>query len=235
MSYPQYYTVNNIPININKITLLKYDENDIIPTNITHINFDTKYCKIFNNLPISLIKILFYSNDNLRQEISNLNNLPMSLRYMYNFYYFNKSTNNLPSNIKNLIYGYDFNKKINNLPCSIKTLSVDSHFKAKINKFPINLETLIFNKENYNRFRRVCRIQYYDHNLDNLPLSLKKLKILIEYRGTFDFLPEGLKILQLCYYENQINDLPSSIKKIVLNNYSKFNINKMYQHKIQYY
>lgn len=130
----------------------------------------------------------------------------------------------IPDNIKHLyLSDYNFDNSVDKLLQSLHSLIFyqSSKFNQSVNKLPQSLHTLEFG-------------DYFNQPIDKLPRSLKKLTLRSQFNQNLDFLPESLEILDISYnnYIEKINDLPSSIKKIMIIEYQRNKINKIYHHKL---
>lgn len=227
--------INNLPNSIEKIEFYRYSIINISkhPHNLKYILFSDYMTDIkINILPYNMFKIQFEEFYDKKY-----NNLPLNLSKIINHRYFNQQINNLPLKINTIHLMEYFNKSINNLPNMIKYLIINTYYyNKKINKLPTKLYHL----------EKSCMINYNLYNtqlqslswwstieINNLPITLKKLKIFDYYTKSLDFLNEGLKTLILKNYKFQVNDLPSSIKKIYTIKKHKNLINKIYHNKIK--
>lgn len=164
---------------------------------ITHLLFTdkSKYNGSMEVLPKTLEYLEFASYFN-----GSLDNLPGCLKYLTFSYYsrFNGSLDNLPRSLEYLKLGINFCGGLDNLPESLLYLSLSCNIHpgylskeqakdlyAPMNFLPSKLEVLVVQKN-------------YVHNLDNLPGSLRLLRIPELYMGDI-ILPENCEMER--YYD----------------------------------
>lgn len=119
----------------------------------------------------------------------------------------------------------------NNIKC-IKTLDTDCIYNMPLDKLPSNLEELniigldYFNHELNNLPSTLKKLSIggiYSHSLDNLPNGLKELRLGGNYKSKLDGLPNNLETLYLDYNFNQeLDNLPSSLKNLIIGQFSKY-------------
>ena len=95
-------------------------------------------------------------------------------------------------------------------------LIIGTNYNVKLDNLPNNVKLIVIN----------CERQYI-HQLNNLPINLEHLIFNTTYNQLLDYLPYGLKTLELnemCYVE--LHNLPSSLKKLSIGcKYNKLFIN----------
>ena len=143
------------------------------------IHFGNSFNQKIDNLPKNIKKIRLGHRFN-----QSLDNLPPNLEELYLSIKFNLPVNNLPKTLKILVFELFsfFNHEIDNLPPNLKKLELGFSFNKPVDFLPISLECLTFRNVNY------------PHDLLNLPLSLKELKISKKYKGNVYINPDCKKI-----------------------------------------
>ena len=164
--------LDNLPI-----TNVYYDCNEELDENfktskITYLYFGKDFNQPVDNLPSGLIHLAFDRNSNFNQSVINL---PSGLTHLKFREDFNQEVNNLPSGLTYLKFGVNskFNQLIDNLPVSLTHLKFGywSKINQQLDFLPSSLEELvILNRD-------------YSHDLNNLPVSLKKLSVSCYYKG----------------------------------------------------
>lgn len=141
------------------IKLKNNKQSNNLPMTIQSISQYDNFNENINNLPKSIINLLFYSNK--LSEYNILHNKDVSdTRECSYCLRFNKNLNNL-SKIKIIIIDGNFNKNINNLPSSLVKLSTSMSYSKILNNLPSQLKQLT-----------IVEIQ-----LNNLPKKLNKLYV----------------------------------------------------------
>lgn len=216
------------------------DDNYNIITNIKNIIYDVK--KNSNNLPLSIVNLKYYQDDNIfvnnlssnlqvlkfngSSFNNNLNNLPHSLKYLYTGYYFHKELENLPPNLKALEHGDYFDKKIKNLPQNLVKLDTGRCCKLINKNFPKTLTCiqfgLLLNIKNFNYFNILpglvkyvysyCDYAYFNSN--NLPKSVLHLVYGKTYCSNLNNLSSKLEYLNVETNILKHSNLPYSLKKV---------------------
>lgn len=112
-------------------------------------------------------------------------------------------------------YDYSRNTSIIELMKEYKKVKLDDEFDANINFLPNGITDLWIGSS-------------FNHSLDNLPLTLKHLKIkkinsigYIEFNQSLDYLPYALESLYIGFTNNciKLDNLPSSLKILYINNH----------------
>lgn len=176
-----------------------YDFNQMIyeyPSSLKYLYFDVSYNMPTINLPKCLKKIKFGHKFNQYVEI-----WPEDIEEIIFGFDHNQPIDNLPNKLKKLTLGFSFNKKVNRFPEGLKELALGENFCDEITSFPPSLKVLDM---------ECC--WDYNHNLNNLPSSLRELILCPEY-SLYDVLPHGLVYLynlNLCT-RNVIDNLPKSL------------------------
>ena len=136
---------------------------------------------------VNLVKIIFgcHFNHPLNNSLLTLVNLK-ELTFGHNFNHpLEDSLSNLP-NLTILTLGYEFNQRIN-IPDWIKKITLHSNTQHFIDFLPSNIEELV-----------LCH--HFDLELDDLPSSIKKIKILNEhYNKKLNNLPTKIELLEISY------------------------------------
>jgi len=114
-----------------------------------------------------------------------INNFPVNIKHLHFYDKFNEPIDFLPAGLETLKLGRDFNQPLLNLPPNLKKLSLGEKFKQLL-VLPPQLEELSI-------------YQITQKELDNLPKTLRKLKIeLVDEKIK---IPEQVEILQMYHYQ----------------------------------
>lgn len=208
------YYASDIKTYQSDIILKKYDElqNDIIPNNISNLGLCYVYNTI-NNLPIS-IKVL-YNTSYIEYYYHDI--------YQYReIYKFNMTMNNLPKSIHFININCDgFNNSINNLLSGLITLNLNNRdFNKKLNNLPNNLTYF------------KLHVQYYNHkniNIKNFQ-NIKEINVITCNVNilNYNILSKSIKHLIIHHNSkintNYLNNYNSGLNKLVFHNNS-FNKN----------
>lgn len=208
--------------NITHLKIIGNFNVDKLPISITHLYLDGLFNNKVDNLgdQTLLTNYPYYNNQN----ISNLIHLEFGQ-------FFNQPVDCLPNSILYLTFGQFFNQSVDKLPISLIKLEFGDCFNKTINNLPLKLESLKLN-------------DMFSKTLDFLPESLKILNIKdcawIFINDQFIKASESsdintfLEIIDknMTIINKKINDLPASIEQIIINEYQKDYINKIYHHKI---
>ena len=147
---------------------------------------------------------LTYIGDSLFELLTNNQEIKV---YQIELFDFNCSYNK-KSYVK--LFYKNFNKYFNTTSVIIDTINLDEIIK---NKLPSNLQNLLIIRE--------YSLSNYSYNLDNLPVELKKLKI-VNINLQMDNLPTNLYFLEINgEYNKNLDNLPSSLKVLILQKYFK--------------
>jgi hypothetical protein len=177
-------TVDKLPSSLTHLTFgFNFNQNvEKLPSSLTHLTLGNKFNQSVDKLPPSLTHLTFGEEFN-----QSVDNLPFSLTHLTFEYKFNKTVNNLPSSLTHLTLGCYFNQSIENLPSSITHLTLGWQFNQNINILPSSLIELFFSsmsiiKNNIPNNITNIKIYFYDNDkindyIDNLPISIKKIKI----------------------------------------------------------
>lgn len=172
---------------------------------------------------------------------------------------FNQSIDNLPNSLEILTLPDDYNLPINNLPYSLKILTLGNNFNNSLDYLPNSITHLMIGRGCLKYFNASCKFNQpindlpnslieltfsdesiFQKKLDNLPNSLKKIRLSGYYTGTIENLPDGIETIILgptwlkynekTYYplclKNKINKLPKSLKKFY---YIKYYVNEEFK------
>ncbi len=161
--------VDNLPPNLLSLELNCKNFShpiDNLPKNLNllYLIFDNDFSHTLNNLPTNITKLKIYTPNALDYNYlpSNVKKLDISIQTDKN--YDKNLIDNLPNSIEEL--SIDGNFSLDNLPNSIKSLSLSSKYKQHFNFLPNSIEVLYLGY--------LC-----DFNLENLPISIKKICICI--------------------------------------------------------
>lgn len=189
---------NNEPIPTNKLS--KYVDPDgkiffgekfnyplnFLDNSVKYIFFTDceKITHPLNYLPESVIGIIFINETDYSSELDNLPN-GLEILVFSETTYFNSPINNLPNGLKKLvIQSIEFSQSVDMLPESLEELTLNHTYSQSINSLPKNLKKL--------------SILSTKLIINKLPENLKYLQIdICGYEKNIDFLPEGLKILNI--------------------------------------
>ena len=87
-----------------------------------------------------------------------------------------------------------------------KILKIDKDFNEPLDNLPEGIEEIHF-----------AHCSVFNHRLDNLPQSLKLLKLGTSYNQPLDFLPSGLETLIISYrYKHPMTNFPVGLKNLGL-------------------
>ena len=146
-----------------------------------HLNFvfdaDT------SEIPDNIKKIVFghFFNQPISKE-----NLPKSIECIDLGFDFNHPINNLPDTLKKLKLSWNFNYELDNLPVGLEDLTIGSQFNHPLNFLPGGLKILKFS----------CVSDYF-YPLDNLPNTIYKMEISMNYPGEINNLPDSIEELRI--------------------------------------
>ena len=175
---------------------------DNLPKSLKRLSLGCFFNEKINNLPDGLTHLILGENSTFNHDIDKL---PLSLTHLRLGKYFNKKINNLPDGLTHLILGENFNKPLDFLPKNLKKLFIDFNYEHKLDNLPEGLEQLTFGYEDTINYGSVSFKYYVDeddidkcyhkfqHDLTNLPKSLKCIKILRNYKGKI-ILPKNCEI-----------------------------------------
>ena len=160
-----------------------------------------------NKLPIGLegLAIIDYYNNT----ISRIDNLPLTLKYLYIDSSSITELNMIPPTLEILIFNNsDFNEPIDNLPPSLKILIISTQkFNQSINNLPAGLE--YFGLVAYS-----CHIQLkYTQPITNLPFGLKYF--ILDHGNYYHYKDTILEIVPNCNVscDNELKEM-KNIKKL---------------------
>jgi len=182
----------NLPLNLTYITFgLSFNQKIELPQNLTHLTFGEWFNQEVD-LPPNLTHLTFGRYFNQKVD------LPPNLTHLTFGRYFNQKVN-LSSNLTHLTFGYHFNQKVN-LPINLIHLTFGMDFNQKVD-IPLNLKYL-------------CLYCLKLSMIDYLPDSLEELKLGTCLNSPLDNLPISLKILKLRdeYDKNKLKNLPKNVK-----------------------
>jgi len=165
-----------------------------LPQNLTHLTFGNDFNQKVD-LPHNLTHLTFGNNFNQKVNLeTNLTHLTFGL-------YFNQKVD-LPPNLTHLIFGNWFNQKVD-LPQNLTHLTLDWNFNQKVD-LPWNLKYL------YLYCKKTTSI------IDYLPDSLEELKLGYYFNDSLDNLPISLKTLKISdeYDKNKLKNLPKNVQVI---------------------
>lgn len=136
---------------------------------------------------------------------------------------YNSTVDWIPHGITDINFGLQFNKPLENLPLTIKNITFQQYgsigyilFNQPLDYLPYGLETLTmkfgldFNYPLNNlpqtlKMLSICCGKFYQP-LNNLPQTLEVLYMRnFDYNNTY-YLPQNLKVFEICEYECNIND-----------------------------
>lgn len=152
---------------------------DNLPVGIKEIIFGCNFNKTIDNLPHTVKKIIFKNQSVFDQP---LNNLPNVTHIIFDlFSAFNHPIDFLPQSVILISFGFSFNQPVNNLPRNLKNVTFGYDFYQELNNLP-NLKYLMF------RSRLI-------HDINNLPDTIRILKLGGEISSKITKLPRDLKLL----------------------------------------
>lgn len=163
--------------------------------------------------PSNLKKIIFEQNFN--QPIDNLPNTLIEI-YFSELSKFNKSLDCLPNSLKILTLGNNYNQPIDNLPTSLTELTLGNNYNQPLDYLPQSMTHLTIGRNWFKYFHASCK---FNQPINNLPTSLIELIFSDEsiFQKSLDNLPNSLKKIRISgYYTGSINNLTDSIETIIL-------------------
>ena len=121
--------------------LSKFNQQVIIPQNVTHLTFGYYF-----NQKVNLPNIKYIKLD--CNNIDIIENLPNSVEEIEFDYNFNLELQNLPNSIKKISFDCysKYDKELNCLPESVEYLKLNISYDKRIKKFPLNLKTIKCNE-----------------------------------------------------------------------------------------
>lgn len=91
----------------------------------------------------------------------------------------------------------------------VKGVIFPAKFNKPVDNLPDGLEYICFENPDRSDF------SVFNHKIDNLPKTLKRLDLSYGFNQTVDNLPEGLEVLLFgCAFNKPVDNLPKSIKNI---------------------
>jgi len=185
-----------------QICTIGFDNGERYPFHISKICLSTE--KIPNTARTLIIKDT--------ADMIKLPKIIAPLKYIKFNHYYDSDIISIPSTVTHIIFGYNFNCVIDDmLPRSLIYLKFGERFGAKIDNLKLMTPDLQFLQFG----------NYFNNNVDDLPLTLKYLNFGNYFNNKVNNLPKSITHIKFGHrFEQPIDELPQSIEHIILSDIS---------------